>query len=64
MSNNGAISFFCFIRPNYSALVKLALINVTLATLCEKCFQAYADSEGPDQTAHPRSLIRAFTVRL
>ena len=24
---------------------------------------AYADSEGPDQTAHQRSLIRAFTVR-
>ena len=22
-----------------------------------------ADSNGPDQTAHPRSLIRAFTVR-
>ena len=22
-----------------------------------------ADSEGPDQTAHPRSLIRAFTIR-
>ena len=27
------------------------------------CLRAYADSEGPDQTAHPRSLIRAFTVR-
>ena len=24
---------------------------------------ARADSAGPDQTAHPRSLIRAFTVR-
>ena len=24
----------------------------------------YADSEGPDQTAHLRSLIRALTVRL
>ena len=28
------------------------------------CLRANADSEGPDQTAHPRSLIRAFTVRL
>ena len=28
------------------------------------CLRAYADSEGPDQTAHPRSLIRTFTVRL
>ena len=27
------------------------------------CLRAYANSEGPDQTAHPRSLIRAFTVR-
>ena len=27
------------------------------------CLQAYVDSEGPDQPAHPRSLIRAFTVR-
>ena len=24
---------------------------------------AYADNEGPDQTAHPRSLIRAFIIR-
>ena len=42
---------------------------------CEKCFnidmghamihnRAYADSEGLDQTAHPRSLILTFTVRL
>ena len=30
-----------------------------------KCaFGAYADSEGPDQTAQPRSLIRAFAFRL
>ena len=27
------------------------------------CLQAYADSDGPDQPAHPHSLIRAFTVR-
>ena len=25
---------------------------------------AYADNEGPDQTAHSRSLIWAFVVRL
>ena len=30
----------------------------------QACLQAYADSEGPDQTAHSRSLIRVFTVRL
>ena len=27
------------------------------------CLRAYADSEGPDQPAHPRNLIRASTVR-
>ena len=31
---------------------------------CETRLWTYADSEGPDQPAHPRSLIRAFTVRL
>ena len=25
--------------------------------------RAYADSEGPDQAVHPRSLIRTVTVR-
>ena len=30
-----------------------------------KCaLKAYADNEDPDQTAHMRSLIRAFAVRL
>ena len=26
------------------------------------CLRAYADSDGPDKPAHPRSLIRVFTV--
>ena len=30
----------------------------------KRTFGAYADSEGPDQTAHSRSLIMAFAVRL
>ena len=29
----------------------------------KKCLWAYADSEGPDQPAHVRSLIRVFPVR-
>ena len=35
------------------------------AALCENVFffWAYVDSEGPDQPAHPRSLIRALTAR-
>ena len=28
----------------------------------KKCLRVYAKSEGPDQPAHPRSQIRAFTV--
>ena len=31
-------------------------------TTQKRVFWAYADSECPDQTAHPRSLIRAFAV--
>ena len=27
-------------------------------------FESYADNKSPDQTAHSRSLIRAFAVRL
>ena len=27
------------------------------------CLWAYADSEGPEQPAHPQSLVRTFTVR-
>ena len=27
-------------------------------------FGVYADSEGPDQPAHARSLIRVFAIRL
>ena len=27
------------------------------------CLRAYADNADPDQPAHPRSLIRAFTFR-
>ena len=26
--------------------------------------RTYAESEDPDQPAHPRSLVRSFTVRL
>ena len=33
------------------------------ASHAKTCLLAYAGSEGPDQPAHPRSLIRAFAVR-
>ena len=40
-------------------------INLLKGRFMDKgLFGAYADGEGPDQTAHPRSLIRAFVVRL
>ena len=32
--------------------------------LAKTRLRAYADNEGPDQTAHLRSLIRALAVRL
>ena len=35
-----------------------------ITKLCEMSLSAYADSEGPDQTAHLRSLIKAFVIRL
>ena len=34
---------------------------ISRAAPCEKSFQAYAESEGPDQPAHARRLIRVFT---
>ena len=39
-------------------------LNSIWDTQCEKtALMPYANSEGPDQTVHPRSLIRAFSVR-
>ena len=40
-------------RPNYVWTVH-----------CDNVFERNANSEGPDQYAHPRSLSRAFAVRL
>ena len=37
--------------------------SYTVKVHTRTCLQAYADSEGQDKPAHPRSLIRAFTVR-
>ena len=40
-------------------------IEIVWVAAREKGFiRAYADSEGPDQTARPRSLISAFAARL
>ena len=37
--------------------------NIKWSALSKMCLRTYASSEGPDQPAHPRSLIRAFAVR-
>ena len=37
--------------------------RTSVPRLAKTCLRAYADNEGPDQPAHPRSLIRAFTIR-
>ena len=43
---------------------KLNSLNISYGPRHAKtCLSAYADSEGPDQPAHPHILIRAFAVR-
>ena len=37
--------------------------DVTIPLYGPRNAKTYADSGGPDQPAHPRSLIRAFSVR-
>ena len=39
-------------------------LEINLAAPNKTCLRAYADSEGSDQSAHPRSLVRVFTVHL
>ena len=52
-----------FVLVYHTESLKEKEIHYNIDRAMEKCLRAYADSEGPDQTAHPRSLIRAFTVR-
>ena len=42
---------------------KTAAVTLSGPCYAKTCLWAYADSEGPDQPAHPRSLIRTFAVR-
>ena len=44
-----------------SKSINNGLVNIW-ATPCENVSSGYADSDGPDQPAHPRSLIRAVTA--
>ena len=44
-------------------LYQLILYGPRHAKTCLRPYAAYADSDGPDQPAHPRSLISTFTVR-
>ena len=46
----------CLVFSNSSALQNLIFIVVMISL--------YANSDGSDQTAHLRSLIRAFAVRI
>ena len=45
-----------------SCIIKHKSINISGPRYINKCLRAYADSEAPDQPAHPRSLIKTFTV--
>ena len=53
--------------PTYKKYIHIQIMLFLAVFLwvapCDNVLQAYADSEGPDQTAHPRSLIWAFAVR-
>ena len=52
---------------NRSSVSSSLIMRLTLSTRpyhAKTCLRAYAGSEGPDQTAHSRSLIRIFTARL
>ena len=46
-----------------SEFVYTAFSSMICAALCEIGSWAYADSEDPDQPAHPRNIIRTFAVR-
>ena len=58
----------CFLGKIRKSISKSRLLNVLPSTLSVKTtvygHRASVDREGPDQPAHPRSLIRAITVRL
>ena len=51
-----------FVWSYESIPFQLIAVNI-FSRAMRKRVRAYADSEGPDQLAHPRSLIRAFAVR-
>ena len=56
------------LKTNEPAHEKMDLLVLRFVVLqmpldAETCLRAYAGSKGLDQTAHPRSLIRAFAVR-
>ena len=56
------------LRMRYDSILRVTLNIIRVLILCKPChtktcLRAYAESEDPDQPAHPRSLIRAFIVR-
>ena len=60
---------YCLLIMKKSRLMDLAKISIMFSPAllngprhAKTCLRAYADMEGTDQTAHPRSLIRAFAV--
>ena len=52
-----------FVAPTVICTLFLRCVSYGLRVMRKTRLRAYADSEGPDQPAHSRSLIRAFTVR-
>ena len=50
-------------RPEFFSHSIKMLFHIIWSRSAKTCLRACADSEDPDQPAHPRSLIRAFDVR-
>ena len=58
------VSLLCLYLNMSVIQIKLGLIKPILGPCHTKtCLPAYANSQGPDQPAHLRSLIKAFIVR-
>ena len=50
-------------REENKVVAFLLLLFVYVGRAMRKRAYGHMDSEGPDQPAHPRSLIRAFAVQ-
>ena len=62
IKNLHSLELKCKFSALFSFLVFNCCITNKQAMPYKTCLQTYVDREGPDQPAHPYSLIRAFIV--